>query len=262
MALFSSSASRNLFDFATSKNQLELLQQKVVDGSKTSRTNQDFKKDPPTKIVPGQLTEKQKAHSQLYDKDYDLPQRLDLPGPKIKNQAEVQTILATPMEILAENAPVPTVTDVFRGLSCSADAIVVGTVSGKTSQLMEKRQFIFTEYDFVVTEVLKDNRAAPIVLNQPLTVVRPGGTVEIDGQAVRAADDSYRPLLTDNSYLLFLKYLPKTKSYSSDMSKGSFKLKDNQLIKLFGLGMPGFDSEDAGPSIESIRTLTGSSCSK
>lgn len=263
LALFSSSASRNLFDFSTSTNQLDLLQQKsAADGSTTSRTSKDFLKESPTKVVPGQMTEKQKTHSQLYDKDYDLPQRLDLPGPKNKNQAEVQTVMGTPMEALSDTDPLPTMTDVFRSLSCSADAIVVGTVSSKTSQLMDKRQFVFTEYDFVVTEVLKDNRAAPIVLNQSVTVVRPGGTVEIDGQIVRALDDSFRPLLTDNSYLLFLKYLPKTKSYDSVILKGSFKVKDNRLIKLTGAWIPGFDSTDAGPSIESIRTLTGSSCSK
>ena len=262
LALFSSSASRNLFDFSTSTNQLDLLQQKgVANGSIVSRTSKDFQQEHPTKVVPGQMTEKQKIHSQLYDKKYDLPQRLDLPDPKNKHQAEALTVVGTPMEVFSDTDPPPTVTDVFRSLSCSADAIVVGTVSGKTSQLMDKRQFVFTEYDFVVTEVLKDNRAAPIVLNRTVAVVRPGGTVEIDGRIVRAVDDSFRPLLTDNSYLLFLKYLPKTNSYDSVILKGSFKVKDKQLIKLTGAWIPGFDSADSGPSIESIRTLTGSSCS-
>jgi hypothetical protein len=263
LALFSSSPARNLFDFSTSTNQLDLLQQKSADGSPTtSRTSKDFQKELPTKIVPGQMTEKQKTHSQLYDKDYDLPQRLDLHDPKNKNQAEGLTTIGTPMVAYSDTDPQPTATDAFRRLSCSADAIVVGTVSGKTSQLMNSRQFVFTEYDFFVNEVLKDNQAAPIVLNQPITVVRPGGTVEIDGRIVRAVDDSFRPLTTDNSYLLFLKYLPKTKSYDSAILRGSFKVKDNQLNKLTGGWIPGFDSEDAGPSIESIRTITGSSCSK
>lgn len=263
LALFSTSASRSLFDFSTKTNQLDILQQKVVtNGSIISRTSKDFQQESPTKVVPGQMTEKQKTHSQLYDKKYDLPQKLDLPDPKNKHQSEALTAIGTPMEVFSDTDPLPTVTDVFRNLSCSADVIVVGTVSGKTSQLMNSRQFVFTEYDFVVNEVLKDNRAAPIVLNQPITVVRPGGTVEIDGRIVRAVDDSFRPLLTDNSYLLFLKYLPKTKSYDSVILKGSFKVKGNQLIKLTGTWIPGFDSEDSGPSIESIRTMTGSSCPK
>jgi len=268
LTLFSAGATRSVFDFSSRTNQLALLQpmqQKGgANGSVNSSASQDSLQEAATKIVPGQMTEKQKSHSLLYDKEYDLPQRLDLP-PDAKGrpqQSDLRTLIGTPLQAFSDTDPPPTLTDVLRNLSCSADAIVLGTVTGKTSQLMNSRQFVFTDYDFVVDEIYKDNASAPIRVSQTITVVRPGGAVEIDGRVVRAIDESYEPLLTDNHYLLFLKYLPKTDSYDSGLPRGSFKVKDNKLIKLTGLWIPGFDSERVGPFIESIRVAIGSSCKK
>ena len=51
----------------------------------------------------------------------------------------------------------PTFSERITNLSCDADAIVVGEVTSKSSQLTEDQDFIFTDYELKVEEVIKNN---------------------------------------------------------------------------------------------------------
>jgi hypothetical protein len=110
----------------------------------------------------------------------------------------------------------------FVGLAYAADAIVIGEIKGKVaSQLTEDEEFLFSEYDVVVEDVIKDNANASIILNSVINVIRPGGKVKVNEKVITAVVYSFKPFLEGDQYLLFLKYIPETQSYQA-FTNGSF----------------------------------------
>lgn len=110
----------------------------------------------------------------------------------------------------------------FGELARSSDAIVRGRVTKKVSQLTQDDAFIFTDYDVVITEVLKDNAAAP--LGAAITVTYPGGKVLLDGVIVKARDHYFEPLSLNREVVLFLQSVKETGAYKPTRYSGSFEL--------------------------------------
>jgi hypothetical protein len=116
--------------------------------------------------------------------------------------------------------------------------VAIVQIKEKTSQLTENREFIFSDYTATVTEVLKNNNAAALTATGSIVITRPGGKVRIGDRAVGALDSSFQPLSVNNSYLVFLKYLPATGAYTT-IRRGSFLLSNNELTKLTEEHIPG-----------------------
>jgi len=117
-------------------------------------------------------------------------------------------------------------------MACDADAVVVGTIKSKASQLTEDEAFIFTEHQMTVEEVLKDNAAAPIRKGSNIKVARMGGTVRLDDKNVTYLHKEFKPLTVANRYLLFLQFVSDKNSYTASESQGSFLLLGNEAITL------------------------------
>jgi hypothetical protein len=107
-------------------------------------------------------------------------------------------------------------------LARSSDAIVRGRVTNKVSQLTQDDAFIFTDYDVVITEVLKDNAAAH--LGAAITVTYPGGKVLLDGVIVKCRDHYFEPLPLNREVVLFLQSVKETGAYKPTRYFGSFEL--------------------------------------
>jgi hypothetical protein len=120
----------------------------------------------------------------------------------------------------------------LREMAGEADAVVIGTVKNKSSQLTEDEDYVFTDYDMTVVEVLKDNAAAPVQTNKEIVVTRPGGTILLNGRIVEALDESFQPLRKKNQYLLFLRFIPSTGSYEALNSKAGFRIGADKISKL------------------------------
>ncbi len=133
-----------------------------------------------------------------------------------------------------------------------ADAVVLCTVKNKSSQLTEDEDYVFTDYDATVVEVLKDNAAAPIQTHNKIVVTRPGGTILLNGRIVEALDESFQPLRKKNQYLLFLRFIPATGSYEALNSKASFQLGDNKINKLTKENFS-FEDADVASFINEVR---------
>lgn len=107
-----------------------------------------------------------------------------------------------------------------------ADAIVLGTVYSKSSQLTDNGKFVFTDYEFVAEEVLKGTSAKA---QTTITVTRPGGKILLEGQQVEVRVESFRPLQTGGRYVLFLNEIPSTHAFQAVNQKGSFEVTNGRV---------------------------------
>lgn len=96
---------------------------------------------------------------------------------------------------------------------CDADAIIIGKIGNKTAYLNAEETLVYSEYEITIQDVIKNKGELPIQVNASIQVIRPGGTIRLNGRLVRFTVRKYTPLLRGNFYLLFLKYIPETNSY-------------------------------------------------
>lgn len=194
----------------------------------------------PTSIQEGVMTAKQKKHSKIF-KGY-------------KNRAKIKDLL-TQKEDVEIYQPVGDIgvsasfnlDKYLQGLFCDADAVVIGTVKSKASQINEDGTFTFTDYEFDAEEVLKNNIAAPINPNNNITVTRTGGAVKLNGHVARAIDNRQLPLIQDEHYLLFLRFIPDTGGYSglgSSRDDDSFQIIGNRLVQQVSKNPLPFDGRE------------------
>jgi hypothetical protein len=197
-------------------------------GQETSATQ-----DGPTPIQRGRLTPRQREHGKLFKYKgvgnvYGLIQKMADEGDG--GEINVESLPGTPE--LSQSGEAATPSDLLATNAAQADAVVIGIVSGKTSQLNEAETFVFTDYGLNVVEVLKNNESAPISGNSAITVTRPGGAVQVEGHVVRAIDRTAKPLKVGEKYLLFLRFLPATNAYLASEGPSSFKLEGGKVLTL------------------------------
>lgn len=221
-----------------------------VEGQKVSPPD----KEAATPVQDGGLSERQKQHRQLY-KDYKGIGKLqDLLNREQGNSELTVELIPGPPE-LSPQGKRASPADVLSGLAAEADAIVIGVVKDKSSQLTENGAFIFTDYDMTVEEVLKGNRAARVEPRTNLTVTRPGGKVVLNGRVVTAVDRSFKRLAVGGRYLLFLRYVAATGAYQAINDQGSFEIGDNKAAALAQTPAATSGAElDAAALINEIRT--------
>lgn len=175
----------------------------------------------------GVITDKQKEHSKLY-KSYGRGKKLR----EMKGEGEVGYRVGVPLQTITPGPP-PSYYQFISKLVCDADAVVIAEVKNKTSLLTDTEDFIFTDYELSVSEVLKDNSNAHISPNDVITTTRPGGTVQLnDGRTATIQLDSVPPFKVGSKYLLFLQYLPATGAYKAFTSEGSYELRGKKFSKV------------------------------
>jgi hypothetical protein len=181
-----------------------------------------------TPVQEGGMTTKQRAHSKLY-KEYKTGKKLrdlaaEIGDVKLRRHAGPQGGDLNEQSLSLDKF--------LQSEACGADAVVVVVVKSKSSQLTEDEDYIFTDYETTIEEVLKDNTSAPIQTKSNITITRPGGTIQFDGRTIEAIDDSFEPLMVGGRYILFLQFLPTTGSYKSLNSTSGFRLKNKRIDKL------------------------------
>ena len=219
------------------------------------QTSSDQKIDA-TPIQVGVMSEKQRAHSRLLEREdpYKSGRRLD----EFVDGQPRGALIEPPLEITSPDVPRLSFPDFIKNFMCEADAVVTAVVTDRASQLTEQKKFVFTDYAMLVEDVYKGH--LDLAPNVGITVMRPGGKVSINGRIVTAIDSSYQPLESDKRYLLFLRYIPETGAYRSER-KGSFLIDGDSLIPLTEEGIPGLSS-NAKASLASIRPALLSPCER
>ena len=212
--------------------------------------------DSATQIQRGVMTEKQRAHSKLY-KRYESTQKIPDLVQREKDDVEVYRLL--PLGVDATGGSLPSTSEILRRITCNANAVVRGVVKDKSSQLTEGESFVFTDYEITVEEVLKNNNAAPI--GNEITLTRPGGTILLNGKRVRAIDESFQPLKVGGEYILFLRFLSETGTYTSIESGESFRIFKNKIKSLKEESLDRFATEYTSTSlINEIYHAAATSC--
>ncbi len=212
-----------------------------------------------TVIKQGVITPKQKEHSRLYQ-EYgrglkSIPEQLasGMPGVLIKVGPPLQGMTRNPIPISLQ--------EFLRKLACDSNAVVIGSVKDNTSQMTENEDFVFTDYQFIIEEVLKDYAAYHIIPQTEITVTRPGGKVQLEGKIVQAIDASFMPLNEGKHYLLFLNHIPTTGAYKAVNSFSSFEVDDKKVSTLTKETMQ-VDRETDDPTLfmNQVRASIASGC--
>lgn len=186
-------------------------------------------KEEATLVVPGVMSEKQKKHSKLYKqfrRDGKIPDLIN----RHRIDLKIAVFPGTPAAL--PNVAPPTLQEIIQDAVCDSDAIVIGQITNKQSQLTEDQEFIFTDYEFAVGQILKNNAKSTILLDSKITITSPGGKIALYGHTFEAEDSSFGLLKTGDLYLLFLQYIDDTGEYKAFNSKGRFHLENGNAKKL------------------------------
>jgi hypothetical protein len=109
----------------------------------------------PSPVQEGVMTEKQRVHSKRFSQRYAYRK-----GQKLRDLRGRGDLLVTigvgdkPQSASVAPFNLP---EFLRKMTCDADAVLIGQVRDKVSQLTENREFIFTDYEVTVEEILKNN---------------------------------------------------------------------------------------------------------
>jgi hypothetical protein len=204
-----------------------LVSLNVTAGRRTSALLPQNQQQPeePTPVQEGVMTKRQREHSKLYRQEKRDMRLSD----EVAATGDVKVIITSATQLTKDD---PTLQQVLRNYACASDAVVVGTVKDKTSQLTEDGTFVFTDYDLTVEDVLKDNVEAHIQPGTDIVVTRPGGKVLLNGHTATVLDRSHLPLEKGDRYLFFLRFVKTTGAYSAIGKEDAFRLDDDKVAVL------------------------------
>lgn len=206
--------------------------------------------DGPTPITLGVMTERQRQHSRLYENRVSGKRKLQ------ESRGPVELVIQPPWVEDPNEKSAQSLEEFFQNAACNADAVVLGVIRNKTSQLTEEGSFVFTDYEMEVDEVLKNNEKAPIQLNSLLAITRPGGAVILNGKTIRVTDRSYKLPQIGHRYLLFVRFVPATATYQPLDSESSFELAENKIKRLSERQLSyKFNCEDAASFVALASTV-------
>ena len=164
-----------------------------------------------TPIEEGVMTERQREHSKLFKSKSTRPVKIkDRLRERGNEKGEIEIWAPIEEYTLYPSRPI---SEYLHDLTCRADAVVVGTVVSKSSNLTADGAFLFTDYQVTVEEVVKDNAAAPIAPGGSIVLGREGGAVAMKGRVIHAVNPDAPRLELDGSYLFYLKAIPATGAY-------------------------------------------------
>jgi len=191
--------------------------------SRASRRQVNTGKEEPTILGEEEPSVRQKEHGKLFKHA----------GRKLQDIASSQS---GDVEVVEEEGyviqmPKTSSLPTFISALCNADVVVTGTLKSKSSQLTQQGNFIFTDYEVIVDDLIKNNLNSPIEVGSTIITTRDGGEIKINDRVLRAKRADFDPPVVGNRYLIFLRFIPKTGSYLM-YGNGSFELKGETMLAL------------------------------
>jgi hypothetical protein len=209
-----------------------------------------------TRIDRGVLSETQRVHGALFSYAATRPNKIDSLVERFRDEGKIfEIVIVAP---LVPKLPGDTATPeyYFSDLASKSQAVIQGKVTDKVSQVTQNGAFIFTDYSVLVTEVYKDNAAAPITKGASITVTRPGGKVLLDGVIAKASDKKFPPLPAGRQVILYLQFIPETGAYKATAPTGSFELSHNTLTPLTCLRFPSGVIDEGNSLLQVVRAVS------
>ena len=211
-----------------------LLTKSTTEGQQASSQDLD---DEPTIVETGRpKTKKEKAYSKKFSGILKIKLRDGIKLAKEENwEGEILRSVVSELNQGFGRFPAP---KFLQFLACTSDAVVFGSPKSKIARLTEDESWVYTEYDFLVEEVLKQSQNAPLGKNENIQITRSGGLVKLDGYVFRVENTAIQQLKKNKKYLLFLNYVPEANGYIANNSFGDFVLEDNRFISLSKASLP------------------------
>ena len=133
---------------------------------------------------------------------------------------------------------------VLVAFACTSDTVIVATAQSGVSHITSDQRFVYTDWGFSVEQILKPNPELAITPGSALVITRAGGTLEVNGRKVVAADAGFKDFKVGGRYLLFLESIPQTGAYKATAEK-SFSLITNNVGSLAKDNPLGFEAKNA-----------------
>ncbi len=197
---------------------------------------------------------KHRSHGKLYGTEKGFRDLVDW----AQKQERIELHVETPMPFFS-GEPAPSLEQFVAGMLCRSDAVLQGQVLSKASFLTENREWVFTDYEFKIEEVLNVRPGISVEPESIVTVTRTGGELRIGKSVIRVSNASYKPLQIGSTYLLFLTYLPDTGSFTSRLSRAAFLVQGRDAVALTSEATPA-EQPDATALREAVRSAHWSAC--
>lgn len=200
--------------------------------------------DEGTIVYRGQVTDKERAYSKEYKKSSPLwrgrkfSELIAESETRGDGTGELGGHLGAHEGFYLPDTPAVTPAEFLAKLSCVSDAVVIGSVTGKSSHMTEDEAFIYTAYEFSIQNILKDNHTSPIDVESTIEITRPGGLVNLENRRIRIEDRSYIPLQDKKTYMLFLRFVPSANGYMAASPEGDFILESSIYKRLSTRPLP------------------------
>ena len=186
-----------------------------------TRVGKSEEVDEATVVDPEHISESSRIRGRLFSlgrKDDDLVAQL-------RNEKErLAIIVGRPWKSFEWEDNLSDLNLYLNKTACRSEVIVVGDVISKTSQLTENRDYVFSNYEVKIEEVLKNNTSAKLETGGPIVVSSGGGTVKVNDLIIRLGDKSWAQYKNRVRYLFFLKYAPTAAVYQGIIGDNSFAL--------------------------------------
>ncbi len=191
--------------------------------NRNSTKQMNTKKEEPTVVGDEEPSARQKEHGKLFKHAGRKLQEIAASQP-----GDVEVIEEEGYVIqMPKTSRLPT----FISALCNADAVIIGSLKSKSPQLTQQGNFIFTDYEVIIDEVIKNNLNSSIDAGSTIITTRDGGAIKINDRVLRAKRADFDPPVVGNRYLLFLRFIPKTSSYLM-YGNGSFELQGDTILAL------------------------------
>lgn len=99
-------------------------------------------------------------------------------------------------------------------LAAGSDLVVLAKAETGTSHMSADKDFLYTDWNFVTEEILKNNAYSAVETGATILVTRPGGKLQVDGRTVYADCPNFLSFANGQQYLLYLQFIPETGAYA------------------------------------------------
>jgi len=104
----------------------------------------------------------------------------------------------------------------------------------------------------ILSDEMRPTQLLPIAKDE-IVVIRPGGTLIVDGVTINARNPHFPPFDTSKTYLLFLYNSTDGLAYAGMEAAGTFEIDDDKLLPL---------GRDDHPVVQDMKNLYGNSLSR
>lgn len=88
-------------------------------------------------------------------------------------------------------------------------AVIIGTVTDAQAHLSPDKSYVYSEFDVLIDEVVKNDDQSPLTAGKSVAVERPGGRVKVPSGSIHEYRTTLNPLDVGSRYTLFLVYRGK-----------------------------------------------------